>query len=112
MPSVRVLTVRQRWAEWIALGEKDVENRTCPTPYRGPIAILAGKRWDPAGPALAERPVTGAVIAVTTIEDRVRGYRSRWAARGQWHWLLGDTYRLRQPIPVPGLSGLCGPRPI
>jgi len=37
----RCLTVRQPWAWAIASGEKDIENRSCKTDYRGPIIIQA-----------------------------------------------------------------------
>lgn len=41
---VKALTVYQPWASLIALGEKEIETRSWPTNYRGPLAIHAGKR--------------------------------------------------------------------
>jgi len=45
---VKVLTLTQPWATLIAVGAKRIETRSWSTPYRGPIAIHAGKgfpRW-------------------------------------------------------------------
>ena len=39
--TMRVLTIRQPWASLIALGHKDIENRTWSTRYRGPLLIHA-----------------------------------------------------------------------
>ena len=43
---MRKLTIRQPWASLIICGEKDVENRTWTTRYRGELAIHAGHRFD------------------------------------------------------------------
>lgn len=40
---MKALTISQPYASLIARGEKFVENRRWPTPYRGPLAIHAGK---------------------------------------------------------------------
>lgn len=39
---MKALTIKQPWAQLIAYGIKDIENRTRPTNYRGRIAIHAG----------------------------------------------------------------------
>lgn len=31
---------------------------------------------------------------------------SPWAAHGQWHWVLSDVRRLREPVPTKGALGL------
>ena len=46
---MKAITVKQPWAWAIAHGQKDIENRTWGTGYRGPIAIHAGARWDEDG---------------------------------------------------------------
>jgi hypothetical protein len=46
---MKALSVRQPWAWAIAFGQKDIENRTWGTGYRGPLAIHAGARWDGDG---------------------------------------------------------------
>ena len=40
---MKVLTLHQPWAHWVAMGHKTIENRNRPTPYRGPLAIHAAK---------------------------------------------------------------------
>lgn len=45
----RALSVRQPWAWAICRGWKDVENRTWPSRFRGPLHIHACRRAHPAG---------------------------------------------------------------
>ena len=40
---MKVLSVRQPWAFWIACGQKNIENRSWSTDYRGPTLIHAAK---------------------------------------------------------------------
>jgi len=46
---MKALSIRQPWADLIARGIKDVENRTWSTKVRGIILIHAGKRFDHEG---------------------------------------------------------------
>lgn len=120
---MRLLTVRQPWAWAIALGEKDVENRTWNTHYRGPVAIHAAMSVDddaylfpPMHRMLSEagiRPrdvettlVRGAIVAVADLTDVVPDSASRWAMPDALHWLLANTRRLSKPIPYRGALGL------
>jgi patatin-like phospholipase/ASCH domain-containing protein len=43
---MKSLSIRQPWASLIISGVKDVENRTWPTRYRGPVLIHASLRVD------------------------------------------------------------------
>lgn len=43
MGEMRALTIRQPWAQLIALGVKTIETRSWATKYRGPVLIHAGK---------------------------------------------------------------------
>jgi hypothetical protein len=48
---MKTLSIRQPWAWLVANGHKDIENRTWPTSYRGPLLIHASKgmtraEWD------------------------------------------------------------------
>ncbi|MFY1595429.1 hypothetical protein [Micromonospora sp. WMMD737] len=74
------ITVRQPYAQCIAIGRKTVENRPRYTSFRGPIAIHAGKKIhtqgdaDPRVIALYGRDASwgmklGAVIAVADLVD-------------------------------------------
>jgi hypothetical protein len=42
---IKCISLWQPWASLIALGEKKIETRHWATPYRGPLAIHAAKRW-------------------------------------------------------------------
>lgn len=116
---MKALTICQPYAEMIAAGEKLIENRTWPTPYRGPLAIHAGKSrdWLEADDE-AERPgmAFGAVVAVAQLVDCVRvdavserfldEHDQRHHANGPWCWVLENVRRLPAPIPYRGAQGL------
>jgi hypothetical protein len=123
VPEMRLLTVRQPWAHAIAVGEKDVENRTWRTHYRGPVAIHAAAAIDdqaytfpPVHRLLAEADINprdvervmtrGAIVAVADLTDIVTDSDSRWAQHGAYHWLLANVRRLNNPIPYRGALGL------
>ncbi|WP_230938422.1 ASCH domain-containing protein [Burkholderia multivorans] len=40
---MKALSIRQPWAWLVTAGHKDIENRTWPTSYRGPLLIHASK---------------------------------------------------------------------
>ena len=123
MSDMHVLTVQQPWAWAIALGQKDVENRSWNTHYRGPVAIHAGKMVDavayefapmhrllsecgipvPRVPYTLER---GAIVAVVDLVDVVPDSKSEWAMPGFHHWVLEKARRLTKPIPYRGGLGL------
>ena len=122
---MRALTVRQPWAWAIIHGGKDVENRSRSLgPYRGLVAIHAGRQW--AGDeALAEVErmvgfdaapggfILGNVIGVV---DLVQVHMPRsimcapcspWAEPdAAWHLLLRNPRPLAHPIPWRGAQGL------
>lgn len=45
---MRAISLWQPWASAIAAGVKTIETRSWATPYRGPLAIHAAKRWTAA----------------------------------------------------------------
>jgi hypothetical protein len=48
---------------------------------------------------------TGVIVGSVEIVDCVRNSKSRWADRGQWHWLLKTPRVLTKPIPLKGKLG-------
>ena len=85
---MKALTVRQPWAQLIALGVKSIETRSWSTGYRGPLAIHAGRvkvpitdpgmteAWRPLcdverGGMLTHPVPLGAVVAVADLVDVV-----------------------------------------
>lgn len=125
---MRALTIKQPWAELIAMGEKRVENRTWWTRYTGPILIHAaasrgtvdGVDWvDAVDPSRCE---FGKIIAVAELKGCVahaliptlRGTANEWLdshpyAEGPWCWVLANVRRLSSPIPCRGRLGLWTP---
>lgn len=114
------------WAEAIAAGLKDVENRTWPAPFTGPLAIHAGLQVDVSAArnhlivahGLVPGP-GGAIVAVAELTgchfhgDTGAGcaYRgsaacSAWAEPNRWHWQLADVRRLPEAIACRGALGL------
>lgn len=69
---MRGLTVKPPWSTAIAMGAKRIENRSWSTPYRGPVAVHAGKAW--------------AFKSGEPLDDRL--------------WELGKSYASTRPIPT------------
>lgn len=101
---LRAISVRQPWAHAIFHLGKDVENRPMRTHFRGRILIQAALRVE-RDEALrfkldpGDLP-TGVIVGSVEIVDCVRNSKSRWADRGQWHWLLKNPRVLTKPIPL------------
>jgi hypothetical protein len=100
----------------MALGLKDIENRTWQPPEE-----LWGERFALHAGLVRDKPeawpglrglregweedelcqVQGLVIATVRLIDVVKDSTSPWAQRGHWQWLLDDP-RLIDPIPAKG----------
>ena len=111
---MKIISIRQPWASLIVTGgknvvtgeieRKDVENRTWPTHYRGPVLIHASQRQDDIAADEIERRFSvrlpddvpgGGVVGVCEIVDCVRNHPSKWAANGHWHFVLANA----RPLP-------------
>jgi hypothetical protein len=105
----RAISIRQPWAYAILHLGKDVENRPMRTHYRGRILIQASlKVEDEEARKLKLDPdelPTGAIVGSVEIVDCIRNSRSKWAIRGQWHWLLKNPRALAKPILLKGALG-------
>ncbi|MGE0753117.1 MAG: ASCH domain-containing protein [Variibacter sp.] len=105
---MKIITVRQPWAHLIVSGSKNIENRTRPTKYRGPVLIHAAKarnadvcQEEGFHPDELER---GCVIGIANIIDCVTSHRSRWFS-GKYGYVLRNR-RAIKPIPWTGGLGL------
>jgi hypothetical protein len=106
----RILTIRQPWASAIIYASKDVENRSWTTTYRGRLYIHAGMRLDPDDVLPVGVPIVhGAIIGHVELVDIVTDSPSRWAERGQYHWLLANPVPLPSSVPAKGRLGLWSP---
>lgn len=129
--------MRQPWAWAIAVGGKDVENRSRSTSYRGPLAIHAGTATSQRGNHDARVRtawatyryhhgypdlVRGAILAVADLADchpdtgccRPWGESEYREAGGRtrttiYHLRLDDVRALDEPIPYVGRLGLWTP---
>lgn len=88
---------------------KDVENRPWRTHYRRRILIQAALKIEfEEALKLKLNPdelPTGAIVGSVEIVDCVRNSNSKWAIRGQWHWILKHPRCLANPIPFKGALG-------
>jgi hypothetical protein len=100
MKQYPALSVRQPWAWAIVYGNKNIENRTWQTEYRGPVLIHAGRQLDPdfslmdmeqrVGrmiPALERR--TGGIVGIVDVVGMTRASKSDWFC-GPWGWQLNN----------------------
>lgn len=129
---MKAITICQPYAALVCLPLSDprykrVENRTWPTPHRGPIAIHAGKSrsWltaDEDRPGLdvwclnIKEMAFGAVVAIADMVDcvslrQVQGagcpehllwMRSHQHTEGPWCWVLANVRPLAEPVPFRG----------
>jgi hypothetical protein len=131
LETVRVLSVRQPWASLIVVGDKDIENRSWVTPYRGPLYIHAGLRFDKEGwedlrenadfyfgmPIEEALPlpgdfVRGAIIGRVVLKDIIEfdsahpENMSAWHYEGQYGWVLENPEQFAEPIFMNGRLGV------
>lgn len=84
---IRILSIRQPWAELIVSGIKRIENRTWNTKYRGPVLIHASLRCDDEPVELIEarfairiprRLPRGGVVGIAGLADVVTASEDRF----------------------------------
>lgn len=129
---MKMLSVWQPWASFLALGLKVHETRSWMTHYRGPLVIHAAGRWSEAQAAEWRRirgeepfPPLGAIVAVgrlvickptvvvarphcrliTTHEDSLDLDLGDWTV-GRWAWEIREIVALTHPLPFRGQQGL------
>ena len=100
------LSVRQPWAWLIVNGFKDIENRTWPAAFRGPVLIHAGKKYGRAekedaamvtekfGIELPESFELGGIMGGVELVDCVERSESRWHIAGCFGFVLRNAVRL------------------
>lgn len=107
---MKALSVKNPWAFFIALGIKDVENRTWRTNYRGRIYIHVPRSADSCFVLTGEQRklfslhtlamvqwfvesnvYSQCIIGEAKIIDCVNNSKSSWAEPGRWHWLLDNA---------------------
>jgi len=123
---MKAISIRQPWAWLIVHAGKDIENRTWPTRYRGPVLIHAAKgmtrdEWDAAwtfahgsgaSPKALAAGVTrdnierGGIVAIADLVDCVPSARrvSPWHMEGQFGFRLANV----RALPFRPLKGALG----
>lgn len=121
---MKALSVKQPWAQLLASGIKDIENRTWRTNYRGWVLIHASQKPVPDGwkalsfeqtdvltklrekkklpKGFSFREVRfSSIIGVTKLVDCVQNHPSVWAEHGEgiWHWVFAEARLFANPIP-------------
>lgn len=119
---MKALSIRQPWAWLIVHANKDIENRSWQTPYRGEFLIHAAKGMtldeyddavlfaleiDPSinvpSPSALER---GGIVGVANLVDVLspKGQRYSWHMHGQFGFVLRNV----QPLPFLPCKGALG----
>jgi hypothetical protein len=111
---MKTLTVHQYWADAIFDHDKDIENRTWNTKYRGELLIHAGKSKTSLSDSEqaivkamgtpSQSPILGAIIGKVEIIDCVQNHPSQWAIAGHYHWILSNPKRCEPYYIKGGLS--------
>lgn len=112
---MKTLSIKQPWASLIALGIKDIENRSWSTNFRGRIYIHASKvpvkgLWNNLNRKQVHEAINSnkidnytvlpyeAIIGTVEIVDVVRDYDSIWAEKNQYNWILKNPVLFDTPI--------------
>lgn len=114
---MKVIAVRQPWAWLIIHANKDIENRTWATRYRGKLLIQASASMptqrdleearlfaERRGVALPEEFELGGVVGMVQLTDCVDWSESKWF-QGPIGWVLTRPKKLKF-IPLKGRLGL------
>lgn len=132
---MKAISIRQPWAGAVALGWKDVENRSQMFSHRGYTLIHAGqqladnfndaertildvvKQEVPLLGLPGQSPAwqLGAIIGVVEIRAAHRGCNgscSAWAQPGHVHHMITHVGVLNRPVPCPGRLGVWTPDPV
>ena len=113
---MKALSIRQPWAWLIVNGDKDIENRTWATNFRGKVYVHAGRKIksgdfpeqrdyiEQSGILLPEEPPLGAIVGEVIITDCVDTSSSPWFC-GPYGFLLSSPVAYEDPIPYSGQLG-------
>lgn len=109
------LSIRQPWAWLIVHAGKDIENRSWPTRFRGPVLIHAGKAWGreereardyvrlKMGIEIPEKLPLGGIVGQVEIVDCVQQSDSPW-----FFGPHGFVLRRAQALPFAPCRGALG----
>ncbi|MGW9360793.1 hypothetical protein [Streptomyces diastaticus] len=115
---IRGISIKQPWAACILHGDKRIENRPRPWPWRGWLLLHTSQQTDrtalrlpQVAHAIRSRDLpTGAVIGVARLTGCHQDPDSAppcgpWSQPGRWHLELDDVQEIPLPIPARGQLG-------
>lgn len=108
---MKALSIRQPWAWLIAMGYKDIENRSWSTQFRGKFLIHTGQKFDLIGYKwiMSETDLAlpepwefelGGIVGIAEITDCVMKHDSPWFF-GQYGFVLENARQI-QFVPLRG----------
>jgi hypothetical protein len=115
---MKIISVKNPWADAIFEYDKNVENRTWRTAYRGRLLIHVSSKLDNSAfsnykifypsqyPHYEYKNHLGMIIGSVELYDCINNSKSEWAQAGMWHWLLKNPQPLKEPISIKGKLGL------
>jgi len=118
---LKAISLKYLYAFSVVIGEKDIENRTWQTPYRGKLLIHASSSRVKSGvieslneensdgsygPIIPPQPPRGAILGMVELVDIVTESDSEWFTGHGFGWVLRDPIRFNSPIPFDGKLGL------
>lgn len=104
---MKAITIHQPWVWAIFNENKDIENRTWKTSYRGPLLIHAGlsaKSLDVKMPTrrTPKNLEFGAIVGLVDLVDCIKDSSSKWAMENHFHWVLKNPIVFDSPIKAKG----------
>ena len=106
---MKAISILQPYAWLIVTGQKDIENRTWRTGYRGPVLIHAGKnypKWEYEqdlghyGQYPTRESMIGGIVGIATITDCISHSDSKWF-NGPYGFVLKDARKFDM-VPMRG----------
>lgn len=97
---MKALTVKNPWAYLICSGQKDIENRSWKTNFRGRVLIHSAASFDCRDfvPSVLCPSPCSAIIGSIEIVDCIKNSPSKWAMNDCWHWVLKNPELFEYPI--------------
>ena len=111
---MKAISIHAPWTELIMRGHKDVENRSWPTSYRGPLLIHATKKIDIPAWGIYHRQYdiqrcqTGVILGVVELIacSKKKIGNTRWHTEGFYGYYLENPRCFHDPIPYKGQQRL------
>lgn len=109
----KAITIHQPYASAIIYGDKDIENRSWHTSYRGLIYIHSGRNKENMKEKIRfcedrgfkfnpRRDSFGHIIGAVELIEIKEGILSKWANGSNYQWILKNPRPLKIYIPCPG----------